>query len=363
MNHAWAQEAPTKPGPETPVEASPDPDAPGGAPETPAEAEEGAPAEPPDAEEPETPAPEPPPVGDHEPPPPTSPEERARREAIAEARIHYDRGKRLYREGDYDLALIEFQRAYSIAPTYRILFNLGQVNMQLGNYARALKSFQQYLRDGGQSVPEDRRESVDFEVASLRDRTAYLTVHGNTPGAEVRVDGVPMGLLPVENLLVDAGEHTVSVNQEGRSDSEYVVLAGREHASLTIDLPLPQSLAPVVVTKSEGVRPAVLVTWSLTGGFTAAAVGVGVAALYAQQELRNLKKVRTTEGDLAFASKRATALSVTTDVLIGAAVLTGGLSLYLTLTDEGMDGDEGSQPSPEQALSLGPGYLGFVGTF
>ena len=51
------------------------------------------------------------------------------------AREHFERGVDYYGEGDYRAALIEFQRAYSIQPTYRLLYNLGQVAYELRDYA------------------------------------------------------------------------------------------------------------------------------------------------------------------------------------------------------------------------------------
>src|SRR5687768_4278200 len=62
-----------------------------------------------------------------------------------EARQRYDRGIRLYAEGEFALAVIEFERAYTLVPDYRVLYNIGQVRIQLAQYARARKSLDQYL--------------------------------------------------------------------------------------------------------------------------------------------------------------------------------------------------------------------------
>src|SRR5688500_5007200 len=56
-----------------------------------------------------------------------------------EARQRYDRGIRLYAEGEFALAVIEFERAYTLVPDYRVLYNIGQVRIQLAQYARARK--------------------------------------------------------------------------------------------------------------------------------------------------------------------------------------------------------------------------------
>ncbi|MEM1033841.1 MAG: PEGA domain-containing protein [Myxococcota bacterium] len=291
--------------------------------------------------------------------------------AIAEAREHYERGRELYRDGDFKLALIEFQRANDIAPSYRILFNLGQVNMQLRNYARATESFRRYLLQGGDRISAERREAVEMELSALRSRTAYLSVDGNTPKAEVRVDGVPVGSIPLTKVLVDAGEHTVSVNFRGKSDSEYVVLAGQEHATLTIDLPIDKptttTIAPVIVTEDGGVSGSVVASWAVTGALTAAAIGTGVAALFAQRDLRNARaEFVETQDDLDRVANRAQALSITTDALIAASVVAAGVSIYLTVTDDDDDDDDVpdvTPPSARPALQITPGGLAFRTTF
>jgi PEGA domain len=327
-----------------------------------------APAEPPSAAPPaaEPPAAEPPPADAEAAPAAQSLDD----VVIAEARVRYQRGTELYKAGDFKLALIEFQRSYETAPTFRILYNIGQVNMQLNNYARALTAFERYLAEGGDAVSAERRESIEMELGLLRGRTAHVSVTSNEPGAEVRIDGVPVGHTPLASLLVDAGEHNITVSKNGRTESAYAVIAGKENKSLTIDFPVekPAPVAPVAgpVVIHEGdetytLSTAPIVGWVVTGVVTAAAVGTGVAALAAQSDLEDLKSGPTTASRLDSASKKATALSVTTDVLAVSAVVMGGISLYLTLSDEGVrverDDDAGAQ------LRLGVGQLSLSGAF
>src|SRR5947207_9603796 len=44
-----------------------------------------------------------------------------------EARAHLSKGGKLYNDGAYDAALIEFQRAYDLSGNYKILYNLAQI--------------------------------------------------------------------------------------------------------------------------------------------------------------------------------------------------------------------------------------------
>src|SRR5205823_199193 len=52
------------------------------------------------------------------------------KEAVEEARVRFQRGTQVFNDGAYKLALIEFQRAYSVMPNWRVLFNVGAVHVQ-----------------------------------------------------------------------------------------------------------------------------------------------------------------------------------------------------------------------------------------
>ena len=54
---------------------------------------------------------------------------------LKEARAHFERGVEYYTEGDFRAALVELTRAYALQPTYKMLYNLGQVAFELRDYA------------------------------------------------------------------------------------------------------------------------------------------------------------------------------------------------------------------------------------
>ncbi len=79
------------------------------------------------------------------------------KDEVAEARAHYKKGLDLYEDHAFDAALIEFQRAYDTAPSYKILYNLALVYLQLNDWAGSLRSFNRYLDDGGKKIDAKRR--------------------------------------------------------------------------------------------------------------------------------------------------------------------------------------------------------------
>ena len=62
-----------------------------------------------------------------------------------------------YNEADFPAALVEFKRAYALAPAWQVLFNIGQSYFQLRNYADALVTLTRFVDEGRDRVPEARR--------------------------------------------------------------------------------------------------------------------------------------------------------------------------------------------------------------
>ena len=89
---------------------------------------------------------------------------------------HFDRGVGLYGEADYRAALVEFKRAYEIAPNAAVLYNLGQTYFQLQNYASALDSFTRYLSESGES-PSHKAE-VENAIKTLKTRVGTIAEIG-----------------------------------------------------------------------------------------------------------------------------------------------------------------------------------------
>jgi hypothetical protein len=281
-------------------------------------------------------------------PPPAQPSPAPADVAVEQARVHLKRATELYEAGEFKLALTEFERAYFAAPNYRILYNIGQMNLQLNNYAAALAAFEKYLTDGGEDIESDRRTSVLASLPTLRARTGTLSVTSNVTGAVVRIDGVVVGVTPLAGVRLDAGVHNVILTKDGRSTSEIVTVGGDDsHVALEVEMKLPEPPAPQPVPapivrpdpkpdgepQDQGVGAGVWVSWTITGALTVAAIGTGIAALTAQNEHEETLARLTSAAELEASHDKAMSLSIATDVLIGAAAVSGAVSLILTLTD------------------------------
>lgn len=298
------------------------------------------------------------------------------------AATRFKKGYELFREGDFEAALIEFRRAYDLAPNYAVLYNIGQVYYQLQDYAGALKALEQYLEDGGAKVPAKRRASVEKDIEKLKSRVGTLAITTNVDGAEIAIDDVVVGTTPLdEPILVSAGRRKVAATKDGRMPVRKVVeVAGEEEQSLKLDLPeLAKGQPSVVYVEGEdgdspkpppdggeesGEIP--WVAWGITGGFGVATGVFAVITVVSESDLTTTREdAPATTEDLDSASTQTTAFAAVTDVLLAATVIAGGISLYLTIDSLSGDGGDagGDDDTVSAEVGLTPGGFAVRGTF
>jgi tetratricopeptide (TPR) repeat protein len=262
--------------------------------------------------------------------------------AVTEASQRYDRGLKLYSEGEYRLAVIEFERAFELVPDHRVLYNIGQVRVQLGDYAKARVALERYLKDGEGKFPPGRETAVRADLEMLAGRTATLKIDCAIEGAEVFIDGESVGLTPLPApILMNTGEHNIEVR---KADYQTRVLrhtlAGKDEGEIKIELDkitvLPPQAAFVAPPVHQGPQrrstTAMWAGWATTGALTTGAVITGILGLSAADDLANQRQAKDVTGSqLRSTGSRASGLLYANDALTAAAVIAGGVSLYLTL--------------------------------
>lgn len=273
-------------------------------------------------------------------------------EAVKRAGSHFERGLQLYNDAEYRLALIEFERAYQLVPNFRVQYNIAQVSIQIGRYARAVHALEQYLEQGGDQISAERRAQVESDLKMLAGRTARVNITANVEGAEILLDETVVAKAPMaDKLLIDAGEHRITVRLRGyQPRTEQVTLAGGDDVELTFALVPVKKEDPVVIVKEvqkggpadTGVQedefPYATVGWIATGTFAAGAIACGIVGLTAKDEVDSLSEPQLDQDpeqvqrDRDAAKKKARSWFIASDVLTGAALVTGAASLYLTLS-------------------------------
>lgn len=157
------------------------------------------------------------------------------------ASAHFDRGVALYEDGSLDAALVEFERAYALVPSYRLLYNLGQIQAERHDYAAALGHFERYLQEGGEELPEARRTEVREQLEKLRERVGELWVTTDVAQATLFVDDELSATLPLERALpINAGVSRLRLESPGhRSVTRVLKVAGGDQLRLSLPLGEP----------------------------------------------------------------------------------------------------------------------------
>lgn len=278
--------------------------------------------------------------------------------ALQPAQEAYRHALELFDRGQHAAALDEFQRAYSLAPSFRILYNVALCEAALGDVRAALDAFVGYLRDGGEQIPAARREQVQAELAKLEKQLVSLDIELQQAGAELRVDGALLGRGPLsQKLRLNPGRHNVEVRSpDGTLRTQSVTLGSGETRALTFgEQPAPiADSAPAPVAKQA--RPVPWLAWGITGALGVATTVSGAIALGAHSDERTAQHRQGVQPEqLEQARNKVENWALATDVLLVGTAVAAGVSLYLTLSP--------GSSATETGLLVGPGQVALQHTF
>ena len=282
---------------------------------------------------------------------------------VEQARQRFAQGTKLYKDGDFDAALVQFERAYAVKPNYKVLYNIGQTYFQLRQYVEARNAMQRYVREGDTQIDPEREAAVVKDLTDLEKRIANVTITVNVDGATVLVDGKKVGTTPLSTPVpVSEGQRTVSVEAPNRGVLQRLLqVAGGDTPTLALTF----QAAPVAVAAPNNAaaqaKPAHLGVgfWSTAIGAVALGAGAGVTgyfALQARSDNRDQQKqLGITAGQLEDSNKRAKTFALSTDILAGAAIVCAGVATVIWATTPSSRSQVG--------LRVGPGGASVVGSF
>ncbi|MBI2390145.1 MAG: PEGA domain-containing protein [Deltaproteobacteria bacterium] len=164
--------------------------------------------------------------------------------AKKEAKERFDRGLRLFDEGDKAGALAELERAYALVPSPVVLYDLALVHASMGHAVEAADALERVLKDpAGLSSKEIAHARKTFAEQSARVGTIVVTC--DVEGAVVELDNLEVAKTPVAKpLRVTAGTHVVAVSATGRIPSrKAITVAGGAADTARFEL-APLAVAP-----------------------------------------------------------------------------------------------------------------------
>jgi hypothetical protein len=301
--------------------------------------------------------------------PATAAGEDASDERRMQAQSLYDQGLKL-ETSDPKAALGAFRSSYEIQANFRVLYNIARACSKLGDSACATRSYEQYLKDGGNEIPAKRRKEVEAELKALSAKaTATITIKSSISGAFVKIDGSVVGRTPLSQPVpVRAGDHKVVLVADGNvieksvhvaaGSSETVELETRKEEeepaaaapavaptpaptpAATTPAPTPAPAPAAATSETEERAPAPpaetkrhfpVVPWVVAGTFATATLVSGILTAGAASDYDAVKNQYPIQRDtLDAAHEKGRDLLMLTSVLGAVTVVSVGVAGYFT---------------------------------
>jgi len=172
---------------------------------------------------------------------------RAAAEGNADALI--SRGIEQREQGHDDEALKLFERAYAVDRGPRALAQIALAEQALGAWVRAEQHLSEAL-ESQDSWVEKNRAALDGALRTIRSHVGDVDVRGTPSGAQILIDGVSAGALPLPRpIRVSIGRHTIELRAEGyvglsRETEVRPQTLVRETMDLAKQAPRPAGAAP-----------------------------------------------------------------------------------------------------------------------
>ena len=272
----------------------------------------------------------------------------------ADARELFRRGEAAYSAGNYDLAIREWNNAYSVDPRPRIQFNLSQAYERLGQLEQAMDALKKFLDSGD---PDDPMYSdANARLSALQQRLALtgVVVSGGHEGGSILVDDKDWGRTPrPDKIPVAPGSHELVVRWPGQPDyrTNIQVPAGQViQITLPTDAGKPATTGAVTtqVDTADAGKGKKVLWYSLGGGLAALGVGgivYGAVRGGADSDCGGTTYCNPDDEDSA---KTQSIVGYG----VGAALLAGGATL-ITLTALGVLGSDDGEKQAKTTCGIG----------
>ncbi len=144
------------------------------------------------------------------------------------AKEFYSKGVEAFDAGKFDEAADAFRKAFELKPSWKIFFNIGQSEAAAKRYGMAWESFELYLVEGGDDIPEERKDYIISEIQRMKLLVGFVKVTA-PDGIDVIVDTELRGTTPLKgDVRIAAGSHKIVLRKgiDALLEKEISVIGG-----------------------------------------------------------------------------------------------------------------------------------------
>jgi len=132
------------------------------------------------------------------------------------ARAEYEAGRILYVDGDYQTAVVKFDRAYQESKDPRLLWNMAAAEKNLRHYVRVEELVRRYIDESGAQLTETERADAQALLDTVSQFIGDVTIKVQPDGANVAVDGAAVGVTPLEKpVRLEIGTRAFEISKQG----------------------------------------------------------------------------------------------------------------------------------------------------
>lgn len=168
------------------------------------------------------------------------------------SRRHFDNGLKLYRDGNYRGALVEFQAANDLSPSAGAQRNVALCQKALFRYDEAARTLERLLDEQGPRLSERDRAAMRAAIAELEGLVGSVVVLVTPTDATVSVAG--RNVDPKERLSglrLNVGEHTITAQAPGYATLTRVVSVAGGQQGVPIELVLEPTMGFLSVATND----------------------------------------------------------------------------------------------------------------
>lgn len=164
-------------------------------------------------------------------------------------RQHMDNGIKLFHDGNFEAALVEFEAAYKARPKASPLLNIALCQKARFRYPKAIAALELALAKHRDTMDESDIRSAEQAIQEMRALLARVSVQVTPPSAKLFIDGEeqPPSATGAWTLELGPGQHRIAARAEGHAGAEesVTVVSGEKDRKVELALAPDKGLVTV----------------------------------------------------------------------------------------------------------------------